>query len=64
MFPNETNPMKEIHAIRIENFERTKNLSPEERSKLRSETAVSIVKHYGLRLVPIPKSVKAYNCAK
>jgi len=50
----EPNAMKEIHAIREENFERTKDLSPDERSRLGSESAIPIAKRHGFRIVPMP----------
>ena len=52
MLQNEPNAMKEIHAIRVQNFERTKDLSPAERSRLRSEAAKPIAEKYGFRVVP------------
>ena len=55
MLKNEPNAMKEIHAIRVENFERTKNLSPDERNRLRSESALPIAQQYGFRIVPMRK---------
>ena len=48
--------MKEIHAIRLDNFEKTKELTPEERSRLRSESAMSVVEKYGFRVVPKTKA--------
>ena len=52
---NEPNAMKEIHAIRADNYERTKNMTPEERSRLRSESAKDIAEKYGFRIVSKPK---------
>jgi hypothetical protein len=53
MMKNEPDSMKEIHAIRAENYERTKNLSPDERNRLRSESILPIATQYGFRVVPI-----------
>jgi len=58
MILNEPNAMKEIHAIRAENFEQTKNLSPEERSRLRRETTMPVAEQYGFRIVPKQESKK------
>ena len=57
MYRNEPTAMKEIHAIRAENYERTKDLSPEERSRLRSESALPIAEQYGFRIVPKRKPI-------
>ena len=57
MLQNETKTMREIHTIRADNYERTKDLSPGERSRLRSESAQPVAKQYGFRIVPIRKSV-------
>lgn len=64
MLQNEPNAMKEIHAIRAENFERTKDLSPDERNRLRSESAMPIAEQYGFRVVPIEKNTMPYRLAK
>lgn len=52
MTQNEPNAMKEIHAIRVDNFIRTKDMPPDERSRLRSESAIPIAEEYGFRIVP------------
>ena len=52
MIINEPNAMKEIHAIRVDNYERTKDLPPDERSRLRSEAVLPVVEEYGFRIVP------------
>jgi len=64
MYQNEPNAMKEVHAIRVQNYERTKYLSPEERSRLRSESAMPVVEQYGFRIVPKLKTSMPYRCAK
>ena len=64
MFPIESNAMKEIHAIRAENYERTKDLSPEERSRLRAESAMPVAEQYGFRIVPRQKHIEPYRRAK
>ena len=52
MTRNEPDSMREIHAIRAENYERTKNLSPDERNRLRSEAVLPITTQYGFRVIP------------
>ena len=58
MLQNEPSAMKEIHAIRVQNFERTKHLSPEERVRMRTETVLPIVEQYGFRIVPKSKKLE------
>jgi len=55
MIQNEPTAMKEIHSIRLDNYERTKDLSPEERSRLRSESVAPVAEKYGFRVVPKAK---------
>jgi hypothetical protein len=64
MIRNEPNALKEIHAIRLDNFEHTREFTPEERSRLRSESAMPIVKKYGFRIVPKVKANEQLRCAK
>lgn len=64
MIQNETDSMKEIHTIRIENYERTKDLSPDERSQLRSKAAKPIAEKYGFRIVPKRKDIELSRHAK
>ena len=49
---NESDAMREIHAIRVQNFERTKYMSPTERSRIRAESVLPITKKFGFRVVP------------
>ena len=64
MTKNEPSAMKEIHAIRLDNFEHTKELSPEERSRLRSEAVMPVVEKYGFRVVPKTKGHEPLRYAK
>ena len=64
MLQNEPNAMREIHAIRVDNFERTKDLSPVERSRLRSESVAPITEKYGFRVVAKRKDTTSYRHAK
>jgi len=64
MIRNEPAAMKEIHAIRLDNFEHTKELTPEERSRLRSESAMPVVEKYGFRIVPKVKANEPLRYAK
>ena len=64
MIRNEPTAMKEIHAIRLDNFEHTKELTPEERSRLRSESAMPVVEKYGFRIVPKVKANEPLRYAK
>ena len=64
MILNEPAAFKEIHAIRLDNFERTKDLAPEERSRLRSDSAMPVVKKYGFRIVPKAKASMPVHYAK
>ncbi|MCL2031602.1 MAG: hypothetical protein FWG93_08675 [Oscillospiraceae bacterium] len=54
MLQNEPDPMKELHAIRVRNFEQTRHLSPEERSRLRLESVLPVAERYGFRIVSKP----------
>lgn len=56
MILNESDIMKEIHAIRESNYENTKHLSPEERSRLRCEAVTPIIKKYNFRIVKVQKA--------
>ena len=47
---NEPQAMKEIHKIREQIYEETKNLSPEERAKGANITGKKLVEKYGLRV--------------
>jgi hypothetical protein len=58
MQQNELIIIKEIHTIRAENYEQTKELSPDERSRRRAETVTPIASQYGFRIVPIQKKSK------
>ena len=51
MLQSEPRAMKEIHTIRAQNYERTKDLTPEERNRLRSESAGHIAERYGFRVI-------------
>lgn len=47
---NEPRPLKEIHEIREQIFEETRNLSPEERSEQTNRIGKEIAEKYGLRI--------------
>ena len=49
---NESSTLKKLHAIRRDNYEHTKNMTPEERSRLRAESAMPLAEEYGFRIVP------------
>jgi len=58
MMLNEPNAMREIHAIRTKNFEQTKDLSPEDRSRLRRESTMHIAEKHNFRIVSRQENVK------
>lgn len=64
MQQNESTIMEEIHTIRAENYEHTKELSPDERSRCRAEAAAPIANQYGFRIVPICKKARPHRSAK
>ena len=64
MTQNELIALDEIHAIRLDNFERTKDLTPEERGRLRSDSAMPVVEKYGFRIVPKANASKPLRYAK
>ncbi len=47
---NEPRPIKEIHEIREQIFEETKNLSPEERAEQTNKIGKEIAEKYGLKI--------------
>ena len=61
---NKQNAMKKIHDIRAENYEQTKDLSPAERSRQRTETARPIVEQYGFRVVSTCRGTPRLRKAK
>ena len=61
---NEQNAMKEIHDIRTENYEQTKDLSPAERSRRRAETARPVAERYGFRIVSTRRGTPRLRKAK
>lgn len=48
---NEPRALREIHEIREQIYEETKNLSPEERSEQTNRIGREIVEKYGLKTV-------------
>ena len=47
---NEPRALKEIHEIREQIYEETKNLSPEERAERRNKVGREIAEKYGLKV--------------
>ena len=64
MLANEPKAINEIHAIRAQNYERTKDLSPAERSRMRSESVMPIMKKYKFRIVPKRNNSSPHRRAK
>ena len=50
MMSNEPKALKEIHRIREQIYEETKDLSPEERAERRNKIGKEIAEKYGLKV--------------
>ena len=61
MMNYEPSALKEVHKIRLKNYEATKELSPEERNRLRKERSKAIVEKYGFKVVSVSVSKREYS---
>lgn len=53
---NEPRALREIHDIRLANYERTKHMSPEERSRLLQEETQDVIARMGIQVTLLAPS--------
>jgi hypothetical protein len=54
---NEQMPLREVHAIRLMIYDRTKDMTPAERTAYYNEKAVEAQNKYGFTVVPSARRV-------